>query len=56
MKSKFHNTYKKYDYNITLKISRIARVISSLLPGAETQGGDPGAGAPGKKKKKKKIK
>jgi hypothetical protein len=56
MKSKFHNTYKKYDYNITLKISRIARVISSLLPGAETQGGDPGAGAPGKKKKKKSSK
>jgi hypothetical protein len=30
MKSKFHNTYKKYDYNITLKILRIAQVISSL--------------------------
>ena len=30
MKSKFYNTYKKYDYNITLKISRIAWVKSSF--------------------------
>ena len=31
MKSKFHNTYKKYDYNITLKILHVARVISSYI-------------------------
>jgi hypothetical protein len=30
MKNKFHNTYEKYNYNITLRIPCIARVISSL--------------------------
>ena len=31
IKSKFYNTYKKYNYNITLKIPRIAQAKSSLL-------------------------
>ena len=31
IKSKFYNTYEKYDYNIALKILRIVRVISSFF-------------------------
>jgi hypothetical protein len=37
IKSKFHNTYKKYDYNITLKIPRIERVIREVYERASGQ-------------------